>query len=93
VQRSKPRVGHGDSRRDSLPQFTILPNGQKDQLNSLFREWRCLFISPVIPGRYACGGIHPMLRPVVSAAMADAGFEIRTAHMRLSVSVRAEDRR
>ena len=70
----------GGSRRDPLPRFTILTDAQKDQLKRFFRDWGLLLLPALVPGAHVC------------VAMADAGFEIRPALMRLYYSFRGGDR-
>jgi site-specific DNA-methyltransferase (adenine-specific) len=82
----------GGSRRDPLPRFTILTDAQKDQLKSFFREWGFLLMPALVPGAHVCAAGHPTLQPLVQVAMADAGFEIRPALMRLYFSFRGGDR-
>jgi site-specific DNA-methyltransferase (adenine-specific) len=99
---AKLRAGHGGvwrlpptiggSRRDPLPRFTVLNGAQKDQLKLFFRDWGSLLLPALVPGAHVCVAGHPMLQPLVQVAMADAGFEIRPALMRLYFSFRGGDR-
>lgn len=82
----------GGSRRDPLPRFTILTEAQKDQLKVFFREWGSLLMPALVPGAHVCVAGHPIMQPLVQMAMADAGFEIRPALMRLYYSFRGGDR-
>jgi len=90
VWRLPPTIG--GSRRDPLPRFTVLNGAQKDQLRLFFRDWGCLLIPALVPGAHVCVAGHPMLQPLVQIAMAEAGFEIRPALMRLYFSFRGGDR-
>lgn len=90
VWRLPPTIG--GSRRDPLPRFTVLTAAQKDQLRVYFREWGSLLLPALVPGSHVCVAGHPMLQPLVQVAMADAGFEIRPALMRLYFSFRGGDR-
>jgi len=90
VWRLPPTIG--GSRRDPLPRFTILTDAQKNQLARFFRDWGSLLMPALVPGAHVCVAGHPMLQPLVQVAMADAGFEIRPAIMRLYYSFRGGDR-
>jgi len=90
VWRLPPAIG--GSRRDPLPRFTVLNNGQKDELKQFFREWGSLLMPALVPGAHVCVAGHPMLQPLVQVAMAEAGFEIRPALIRLYFSFRGGDR-
>jgi len=90
VWRLPPAIG--GSRRDPLPRFTVLNGGQKDELKRFFREWGALLMPALAPGAHVCAAGHPMLQPLVQVAMADAGFEIRPALLRLYFSFRGGDR-
>jgi len=90
VWRLPPNIG--GVRRDPLPRFTILTGAQKEQLKSFFREWGALLMPALVPGAHVCVAGHPMLQPLIQVAMADAGFEIRPALLRLYYSFRGGDR-
>ena len=90
VWRLPPAIG--GSHRDPLPRFTILTGAQKDQLRAFFREWGSLLMPALVPGAHVCVAGHPTLQPLVQIAMAEAGFEIRPALMRLYFSFRGGDR-
>lgn len=90
VWRLPPTIG--GSRRDPLPRFTVLNAAQKEQLRAFFRDWGSLLLPAVVPGSHVCVAGHPMLQPLVQIAMAEAGFEIRPALMRLYFSFRGGDR-
>ena len=90
VWRLPPTIG--GSRRDPLPRFTILTEAQKVELRRFFKEWGQLLWRPLVPGAHVCVAGHPMLQPLVQIAMAEAGYEIRPALMRLYYSFRGGDR-
>ncbi len=90
VWRLPPTIG--GSRRDPLPRFTVLNGAQKEQLRVFFRDWGSLLLPALVPGSHVCVAGHPMLQPLVQVAMAEAGFEIRPALMRLYFSFRGGDR-
>lgn len=82
----------GGSKRDPLPRFTILTDSQKTDLRRFFSEWGRLLMPALVPGAHVCVAGHPMMQPLVQMAMADAGFEIRSAIMRLYYGFRGGDR-
>ena len=90
VWRLPPMIG--GSRRDPLPRFTVLNEAQKLELRRFFREWGQLLLPALVPGAHVCVAGHPMLQPLVQIAMAEAGFEIRPALLRLYYSFRGGDR-
>ena len=90
VWRLPPTIG--GSRRDPLPRFTVLTDAQKAELKRFFNEWGSLLMPALVPGAHVCVAGHPILQPLVQVAMADAGFEIRPALLRLYYSFRGGDR-
>jgi len=90
VWRLPPTIG--GSRRDPLPRFTVLTEAQKRELSRFFHEWATLLRPALVPGAHVCVAGHPILQPLVQIALAEAGFEIRTAIMRLYYSFRGGDR-
>jgi site-specific DNA-methyltransferase (adenine-specific) len=90
VWRLPPMIG--GSRRDPLPRFTVLNDGQKQELRKFFFEWGSLLRPALVPGAHVCVAGHPILQYLVQVAMADAGYEVRPAVMRLYYSFRGGDR-
>ncbi len=90
VWRLPPTIG--GSRRDPLPRFTVLTDAQRQDLRRYFHEWATLLRPALVPGAHVCIAGHPVLQPLVQIALAEAGFEIRTAIMRLYYSFRGGDR-
>lgn len=90
VWRLPPKVG--GSHRDPLPRFTILTNEQKIHLRDFFRNWGRLLLPALVPGAHVCVAGHPVLQHHVQSALAEAGFEVRPAIMRLYYSFRGGDR-
>jgi site-specific DNA-methyltransferase (adenine-specific) len=82
----------GGSRRDPLPRFTVLNDEQKQDLRKFFFEWGTLLQPALVPGAHVCVAGHPILQYLVQAAMAEAGYEVRPAIMRLYYSFRGGDR-
>ncbi|MFA5193503.1 MAG: site-specific DNA-methyltransferase [Verrucomicrobiia bacterium] len=90
VWRLPPMIG--GSQRDPLPRFTVLTEQQKQELRKFFFEWGKLLRPALVPGAHVCVAGHPILQHLVQMAMADAGFEVRSAIMRLYYSFRGGDR-
>jgi len=90
VWRLPPTIG--GSRRDPLPRFTVLTDSQKAELRRFFHEWGKVLKPVLVPGAHVCVAGHPILQHLVQNAMAEAGYEVRTAIMRLYFSFRGGDR-
>lgn len=90
VWRLPPKVG--GSQRDPLPRFTVLSDGQKEQLRDYFRDWGKLLMPALVPGAHVCIAGHPILQHLVQSAMVMAGFEVRPAIVRLYYGFRGGDR-
>jgi DNA modification methylase len=82
----------GGSQRDPLPRFTVLTNAQKQDLRRFFLEWGKALNPALVPGAHVCVAGHPILQHLVQNAMVEAGYEVRTAIMRLYFSFRGGDR-
>lgn len=90
VWRIAPKIG--GSQRDPLPRFTILTEEQKQNLRRYFCDWGKLLLPALVPGAHVCVAGHPIMQYHIQAAMADAGFEVRPAIMRLYFGFRGGDR-
>lgn len=90
VWRLPPNIG--GSKRDPLPRFTVLSDAQKKNLAQFFLEWGRLLLPALVPGSHVCVAGHPIMQHLVQTALAEAGFEVRTAIMRLYFSFRGGDR-
>src|SRR5205809_4973398 len=90
VWRLPPAIG--GSKRDPLPRFTVLNETHKQELKRFFHDWGKLLLPALVPGGHACVAGHPILQSLVQTAMAEAGYEIRPAIMRLYFSFRGGDR-
>lgn len=90
VWRLPPTIG--GSKRDPLPRFTVLTETQKLELRRYFHEWGKILWPALVPGTHVCVAGHPILQHLVQNAMAEAGYEVRTAIMRLYFSFRGGDR-
>lgn len=56
------------------------------------RDWGQALMPALTPGAHVCVAGHPMLQYLVQSGMAEAGFEVRGAIMRLYTSFRGGDR-
>jgi site-specific DNA-methyltransferase (adenine-specific) len=90
VWRLPPTIG--GSQRDPLPRFTVLTDAQKLELRRYFHEWGKTLWPALVPGAHVCVAGHPILQHLVQNAMVEAGYEVRTAIMRLYFSFRGGDR-
>lgn len=90
VWRMPPAVG--GCRRDPLPRFTVLSAQEKSNLRDTMQAWGQALMPVLTPGAHVCVAGHPMLQYLVQAGMAEAGFEVRGAIMRLHTSFRGGDR-
>lgn len=82
----------GGCRRDPLPRFTVLSEREKSNLREYMRGWGQAIMPVLVPGAHAIVAGHPMLQYLVQSGMAEAGFEVRGAIMRLYTSFRGGDR-
>lgn len=90
VWRLPPKIG--GSHRDPLPRFTVLTEEQRRHLRGYFHDLGKLLLPVLVPGAHVCVAGHPILQHHVQGAMAEAGFEVRPAIMRLYYSFRGGDR-
>ena len=90
VWRMPPTMG--GCRRDPLPRFTVLSEQEKYNLREFMRDWGQALMPALVPGGHLCVAGHPMLQYLVQSGMAEAGFEVRGAIMRLYTSFRGGDR-
>ncbi len=80
------------SQRDPLPRFTTLSHNDKQQLKNFMRDWGAALERVLVPGAHVCVAGNPSLQFLIQSAMAEAGFEVRAAIMRLYVGFRGGDR-
>lgn len=80
------------SQRAPLPRFTVLTPEQQKTLAEFFTLWGTEVLRVVVPGGHVVIAGHPMLQYHVQGAMAQAGFEVRGAIMRLYQGFRGGDR-
>lgn len=90
VWRLPPTIG--GNRRDPLPRFTVLSDKDKEQLRASIKDFGNALLPALVPGAHVSIAGHPMLQYLVQGAMADAGYEVRTALVRLYSGFRGGDR-
>ncbi len=80
------------SQRNPLPRFTVLGDAEKTALRQYMADWGAALMPVLVPGAHVCVAGNPSLQYLVQAGMAEAGFEVRSAIMRLYVGLRGGDR-
>lgn len=90
VWRLPPTIG--GHKRDPLPRFTVLTDEDKQNLRAFFRNWGKLLFDALVPGAHVCVAGHPILQHHVQGAMAEVGYEVRPAIIRLYFGFRGGDR-
>jgi len=90
VWRLPPAIG--GSQRSPLPRFTVLTTEQLTEVRRYFLEWGRLVLKVVVPGAHVLVAGYPSLQHLVQSGMAEAGFEVRGALMRMYWSFRGGDR-
>lgn len=79
-------------KRSPLPRFTILNAEDRGLLYSFFKHLGTQLGRVVVPGGNIVIASNPLLAHIVSAAMADAGLEVRGTIVRLIMTMRGGDR-
>ena len=79
-------------KRSPLPRFTTLTNDQLKHLHTFFLIWARLLLPKLVPGAHVIVASNPLVSYIVSAALADAGFERRGDIVRLTMTMRGGDR-
>ena len=90
VWRIPPAIG-GCVRRP-LPRFTVLNNGEKQQLTQFFRQWGACALRVLVPGGHVFIATNPLLSQLIYMALIDSGFEKRGEIIRLVQTLRGGDR-
>lgn len=90
VWRLPPTIG--GSQRAPLPRFTTLTPQDREHVRIYFREFGEALIPALAPGSHVFIASTPMLQYLVQSGMAEAGFEVRGAVMRLYRGFRGGDR-
>ncbi len=90
VWRLPPTIG--GSKRAPLPRFTTLNQKELEHVYLYFKEFGNCLLPALTPGAHVFIAGTPMLQHLVQRGMADAGFEVRGAIMRLYRGFRGGDR-
>ncbi len=90
VWRLPPSIG--GSQRAPLPRFTTLNPQELEHVHLYFKELGVVLQRVLVPGAHVFLAGTPMLQHLVQRGMADAGFEVRGAVMRLYRGFRGGDR-
>lgn len=90
VWRLPPTIG--GSKRSPLPRFTTLTEKDLAHVCHFFKAFGESLIPALTPGAHVFLAGTPMLQHLVQRGMADAGFEVRGAIMRLYRGFRGGDR-
>ena len=78
--------------RQPLPRFTVLSNGDKQQLTTFFKQWGERALRVLVPGGHIFIAANPLLSHLVYAALIESGFEKRGEIIRLVQTLRGGDR-
>ncbi len=78
--------------RSPLPRFTVLGEDDLRKLRLFFGEWARRCFPVLVPGAHIAVASNPLLSHHVSAALMDAGFEVRATLVRLVMTMRGGDR-
>lgn len=79
-------------RRSPLPRFSILSQGDLDNLCDFFSAWATLLHPVLVPGAHVLVASNPLLSSSLSAAVQAAGYERRGEVIRLVQTMRGGDR-
>jgi hypothetical protein len=90
VWRIPPTIG--GSQRAPLPRFTTLTQQEREHVRVYFRELGEALMLVLVPGAHVFLAGTPMLQHLVQTGMAEAGYEVRGAIMRLYRGFRGGDR-
>ncbi len=90
VWRLPPTIG--GSKRAPLPRFTTLSEKDLEHVYLYFKEFGTCLLPVLTPGAHVFLAGTPMLQHLVQRGMAEAGFEVRGAIMRLYRGFRGGDR-
>ena len=90
VWRLPPTIG--GSQRNPLPRFTTLSSEEREHVHVYFREFGECLLPALVPGAHVFLAGTPMLQHLVQSGMAQAGYEVRGAVMRLYRGFRGGDR-
>ena len=78
--------------RSPVPRFTTLSDGDRASLSAFFATWARRLLPALVPGGNVMIASNPLVSPVVTQAVAGAGFERRGEIIRLVMTLRGGDR-
>ena len=78
--------------RSPLPRFTTLTSEQLNYIKTFFFVWGRLLLPKLVPGAHVVLASNPLVSYLVSASLAEAGFERRGEIVRLTMTMRGGDR-
>lgn len=90
IWRIPPKIG--GTERAPLPRFTVLSAEEREHVRFFFREFGEVLLPALVPGAHVFMAGTPMLQYLVQDGMAQAGFEVRGAIMRVYSGFRGGDR-
>ena len=82
----------GGHKRAPVPRFTVLDDRDLASMYEFFREWGDALQPALVPGAHVFIATSPLFSHIVSAAMADSGYEKRGEIVRLTQTLRGGDR-
>ena len=81
----------GGHKRAPVPRFTVLDDRDLASMYEFFREWGDALQPALVPGAHVFIATSPLFSHIVSAAMADSGYEKRGEIVRLTQTLRGGD--
>lgn len=78
--------------RNPLPRFTVLSEREREAVQDYFAAWGKALLPRLVPGAHVLVAGNPSLQSYVQQGMAESGYEIRGAIMRLYHGFRGGDR-
>ena len=79
-------------RRSPLPRFTTLDTHQLADIREFFACWTRVLLPILVPGANVVVASNPLVSPLVSTALSEAGLERRGEIIRLTMTMRGGDR-
>ena len=79
-------------RRNPVPRFTVLSNGDRDDLRAFFSRLARLLLPVLVPGAHVFVATNPLVSHFVVGPFVEAGFEKRGEIIRAVQTLRGGDR-
>ena len=79
-------------KRAPVPRFTVLDDGDREQLYAFFMRLSVSLMRVVVPGANIVVASNPLLAHIVASSMAEGGLEMRGYVARLTMTMRGGDR-